>query len=153
MPESKTEVKPAAKAEGQESVPKPKKAAPKKKIVTEARAQTKKERDIGLEVPVPSERCSDPKCPFHGDIKVRGTVLDGEVVSAKMQGTVIVRREVFRYIRKYERFEHRSSRIFAHLPSCMHVKVGDRVTIAECRKVSKHVSFVVVANRSWKGAW
>jgi small subunit ribosomal protein S17 len=148
MPESKPEVKHEAKSEA-ERAPKPKKAAPpKKKAAPEQRARAKKERSTGLDVPIPSERCADPKCPFHGDIKVRGTVLDGEIVSAKMQGTVVVRKERFRYIQKYERFEHRSSRILAHLPSCMHVKVGDMVTIAECRKVSKHVAFVVVANRS-----
>lgn len=148
MPEPKTDTKSETKAEAKERPAKTKKAAPKKKAPTEPRARVKKERGIGLDVPMPSEKCSDPKCPFHGNIKVRGTVIDGDIVSAKMQGTVVVRREGFRFVKKYERFEHRSSRIFAHLPSCMHVKVGDRVTIAECRKVSKHVSFVVVANRS-----
>ena len=148
MPEGKTETKREAKSVT-ERTPKPKKVAPqKKKSAHEHRARSKKERNIGLEVPMPSERCADPKCPFHGDIKVRGIVLDGEIVSSKMQGTVVVRRERFSYVQKYERFEHRSSRILAHLPSCMHVKVGDSVTIAECRKVSKHVAFVVVANRS-----
>jgi small subunit ribosomal protein S17 len=148
MPEPKTDTKSETKTKAQVKPARAKKAAPKKKIATEPRARVKKERGIGLDVPMPSEKCSDPKCPFHGNIKVRGTVLEGEVVSAKMQGTVVVQRERFRYVQKYERFEHRSSRIFAHLPSCIHVKAGDRVTIAECRKVSKHVSFVVVANRS-----
>jgi small subunit ribosomal protein S17 len=146
MPEPKSEAKRETKTEAEKPA-KAKKTAPKKRGPSE-RAVSKKEKDIGLDVPVPTERCSDPKCPFHGEISVRGAVLDGEVVTAKMQGTVVVRREGFRYVQKYERFEHKSSRLFAHLPSCLHVKVGDRVTIAECRKVSKHVTFVVVANRS-----
>jgi small subunit ribosomal protein S17 len=109
--------------------------------------EIKKGRDIGLDVPIPARRCDDKKCPFHGHLKVRGMIFDGEIVSAKMQGTVVVKRERLHYIKKYERFERRRSRIMAHLPACIPVKEGDRVTIGECRKIAKNVSFVVIAKR------
>ncbi len=104
----------------------------------------KKSRDIGLDVPVPEETCSDENCPFHGTLSVRGRVLTGIVASKKMQGTIVVEREYTHYIPKYERYERRTSRYMAHCPPCIKVEEGDKVKIAECRPLSKVVSFVVV---------
>jgi len=61
-----------------------------------------------------------------------------------MKGTVVVEKEYLHYIRKYNRYEKRSSRIHAHNPPCLQAKTGDLVTIAECRPLSKTKSFVVV---------
>ncbi len=47
-------------------------------------------RDIGLDKEPPATSCKDNNCPWHGELPVRGTVLSGTVVSAKMQGTVVV---------------------------------------------------------------
>ncbi len=104
-------------------------------------------RDIGLDVQQPKGTCTDLNCPFHGQLPVRGTVLAGTVVSAKMQGTVVVEREHMRYIQKYERLEKRTSNYLAHAPACLQTKVGDEVSIMECRPLSKRVSYVVVENR------
>ncbi len=87
--------------------------------------------------------CNDPKCPVHGSLATRGSVFDGIVTSDKMQGTVVVERSYIRKNNKYERYEHQHSRIPAHNPPCINAKTGDRVRIAECRKLSKTVSFVV----------
>jgi small subunit ribosomal protein S17 len=92
----------------------------------------------------PKKTCDDINCPFHGDLPIRGHVLEGVVVSAKMDKTVSVRREYLHYIPKYIRYERRHSRIHSHNPPCIDAKEGDRVTIAECRPISKTVSFVVV---------
>ncbi|HEY4674881.1 MAG TPA: 30S ribosomal protein S17 [Candidatus Bathyarchaeia archaeon] len=92
----------------------------------------------------PKKTCTDSNCPFHGDLRIRGHVLEGVVVSAKMEKTVSVRREYLHYIPKYVRYERRHSRIHSHNPPCIDAKEGDRVTIAECRPISKTVSFVVV---------
>ena len=92
----------------------------------------------------PKERCDDKNCPFHGSLRVRGRVLEGIVVSDKMDKTVVVRRGYIRRVPKYERFERRSSKIHAHNPSCISARVGDRVKIMECRRLSKTKSFVVV---------
>ncbi len=104
-------------------------------------------KDIGLDVPAPPEVCDDPRCPFHGHLKVRGQLLQGRVTSEKMQRTVTVQRDYKRLIPKYERLEKRSSKYKAHAPPCLRVKRGDRVLIAECRPLGKTVSFVVVARQ------
>ncbi|RLI05101.1 30S ribosomal protein S17, partial [Candidatus Bathyarchaeota archaeon] len=50
-------------------------------------------RDIGIPVKPPKTECNDNKCPFHGKLPVRTKVLEGKVVSAKMQRTVIVQKD------------------------------------------------------------
>jgi small subunit ribosomal protein S17 len=92
----------------------------------------------------PKKSCDDVNCPFHGELPVRGRVLEGTVVSAKMDKTVIVERDYLSYISKFKRYERRRSRIPSHKPPCIDVKEGDRVVIAESRPISKTVGFVVV---------
>jgi small subunit ribosomal protein S17 len=107
-------------------------------------AEGNQPRDIGLNVKAPSESCTDRDCPFHGVLPVRGQVLTGVVVSTKEHGTISVEREFLHYISKYERYEKRTSVYHAHCPPCMKVAMGDQVRIAECRPLSKTVSFVAV---------
>lgn len=111
------------------------------------KAVTAGTRDIGLDVEPPASTCKDQNCPFHGKLPVRGTVLAGTVVSAKMQGTVALEREYMRNLPKFERLEKRTSKYLAHSPPCMQVKVGDLVSIMECRPLSKRVSYVVIENK------
>ncbi len=101
-------------------------------------------RDIGLDVQQPAKECTDPRCPFHGELPVRGQVLRGVVVSDKMNSTVVVQRAFVKKVAKYERYEKRKTKVHAHNPPCMNAKAGDNVTIAECRPLSKTKSFVVV---------
>ncbi len=63
---------------------------------------------------------------------------------AKMMGTVVVQRERRVYVPKYERFKRTTHKYSAHSPPCMAVSEGAKVTIAECRPLSKTVKFVVV---------
>jgi small subunit ribosomal protein S17 len=93
----------------------------------------------------PEATCSDPRCPFHGNLSVRGRVLEGTVVSDKRAKTVTVEIPRVQRVRKYERLEKRTSRIHAHNPPCLNARVGDRVKIAECRRLSKTKAFVVIA--------
>ncbi|MFQ6013154.1 MAG: 30S ribosomal protein S17 [Thermoplasmata archaeon] len=104
-------------------------------------------RDIGLDIPAPERSCEDPRCPFHGHLKVRGALLEGQVVSDKMDRTVTVRREYVWMIPKYDRLEKRSSRYKAHVPGCLDVQVGDRVILGECRPLGKTVAFVVLSRQ------
>ena len=92
----------------------------------------------------PKKTCEDPNCPFHGSLPIRGRVLDGVVISAKMDKTVVIRRDYQFFVPKFKRYERRHSHISAHNPPCLNVKEGDHVRIAECRPLSKTVSFVVV---------
>jgi len=104
-------------------------------------------KDIGLDVEAPKSPCKDQHCPFHGKLSVRGTVLGGIVVSAKMQNTVTVQREYMRFIPKYERYEKRTNSYLAHSPPCIELKLGDSVRIMECRPLSKRVSYCVIENK------
>lgn len=92
----------------------------------------------------PRKSCTDPDCPFHGSLSVRGRVVDGLVVSAKMDKTAIIRRDYLNYVPKFKRYERRRSHIPAHNPPCLNAKEGDKVKIAECRPISKTVSFAIV---------
>ncbi|MHC1626284.1 MAG: 30S ribosomal protein S17 [Methanoculleaceae archaeon] len=99
---------------------------------------------VGLDVTPPAEVCSDAHCPFHGSLPVRGQVITGKVVSDKMKSTVVVERTYFHYVKKYKRYEKRSSRIHAHNPPCLNARKGETVRIAECRPLSKTKHFVVI---------
>jgi len=92
----------------------------------------------------PKKSCDDKNCPFHGTLSMRGRVLDGVVISDKMDKTVVIRRDYQLYVPKFKRYERRHSHINAHNPPCLNVKEGERIKIAECRPLSKTVSFVVV---------
>lgn len=92
----------------------------------------------------PKKTCDDKNCPFHGTLPVRGRVLDGTVASAKMDKTVVVEREYLQFSTKFVRYERRRGHVPSHNPPCIDVKEGDHVKIAECRPISKTVSFVVV---------
>jgi small subunit ribosomal protein S17 len=101
-------------------------------------------RNPGLNVPIPETECEDVNCPFHGTLPVRGQVITGKVVSDKMQDAVVVSRDYLHYVKKYKRYEKRSSKLHAHCPPCLGAQVGDMVKIAECRPLSKTKKFVVV---------
>jgi small subunit ribosomal protein S17 len=92
----------------------------------------------------PKKICEDRNCPFHGSLSVRGRVLEGVVASAKMDKTVVVERKYLQFSSKFVRYERRHSHIPSHNPPCLDVKEGERVRIAECRPLSKTVSFVVM---------
>ena len=101
-------------------------------------------KDIGVDAKSPQKECNDPNCPWHGNLKVRGQMMEGVVVSDKMKNTVVVEREYLRYVKKYERYEKRRRRYHVHNPPCIDAKVGDRVRFMECRPLSKTVNFVVI---------
>ena len=100
----------------------------------------------GLAVTPPRRTCEDIRCPFHGNIKVRGKILTGKVVSLSRQ-TIVIQREYLSKVKKYNRYERRRSKVHAHLPPCVEAKEGDIATIAECRPLAKTVSFVVVQTK------
>ncbi|OTF74280.1 40S ribosomal protein S11-like protein [Euroglyphus maynei] len=60
----------------------------------------------------------DKKCPFTGDVSIRGRILRGVVIKMKMQRTIVIRRDYLHYIRKYNRFEKRHRNMSVHLSPC-----------------------------------
>lgn len=110
-------------------------------------AETKsKVRNIGIpKVEPPEKTCDDDNCPFHGNLSVRGRIMEGIVTSNKMYKTIVFQTDYLSLVKKYSRYERRRSRKLAHLPPCIEVNVGDAVKVVECRPLSKNVSRVVVS--------
>ena len=103
-------------------------------------------RDIGVDVRAPEgEWDGSDNCPFYGSLRVRGQIIEGTVSSSEMTDSIVVERETSRYMKKYERYEKRTRRYSAHLPTCIGgVSHGDKVRIMECRPLSKTVKFCVI---------
>ncbi|MGA1974290.1 MAG: 30S ribosomal protein S17 [Conexivisphaerales archaeon] len=102
-------------------------------------------RNVGIQgVKAPTKTCEDEDCPWHGTISVRGKVLQGKAVSLKVKGLAVIQREYYHYVKKYKRYEKRRSRVHAHIPSCISIKEGEEVVVAECRPISKTVSFIII---------
>lgn len=106
---------------------------------------------IDPSIKAPENECQDKNCPYHGSLSVRGRVFEGEVISDKMEKTVIVERKHAEKVPKFERYERRSSPIHAHNPSCIDAEEGDEVKIGECRRLSKQKSFVVLEKKQKEG--
>jgi small subunit ribosomal protein S17 len=70
-------------------------------------------------------------------------VLTGTVVSAKMQDTAVVKVQRFVKHPKYRKFVKIAKKYQAHDAGNTH-KEGDKVTIRECRPISKNKHFTVV---------
>jgi len=103
-------------------------------------------RNIGLPVkelknkPVENENNN----PFNGSLSIRGKIFEGTVINAKAKGTVVIERESLIEFSKFKRFGRSKNKIHAHVPSNLDIQEGDYVIAAECRPISKSVSFVVV---------
>ncbi|ODQ51140.1 40S ribosomal protein S11 [Saitoella complicata NRRL Y-17804] len=113
-------------------------------------------KDVGLGFKTPKEAIQgnyiDKKCPFTGMVSIRGRILTGVVVSAKMHRTIIVRREYLHFIPKYQRYEKRHKNLAAHVSPAFRVQEGDVVTVGQCRPLSKTVRFNVLKVSAAPGA-
>lgn len=72
-------------------------------------------------------------------VSIRGRILTGKVVSAKMHRTIIIRRQYLHFVPKYARYEKRHSNLAAHVSPAFRVEEGDTVTVGQCRPLSKTV--------------
>lgn len=89
--------------------------------------------------------CKDKKCPFHGKLATRGRSFKGYVTQLR-EKRVVVEFERFIFIKKYERYARKKTRIHAHLSDCLvsKVRVGSYVKVMECRPLSNLIHHVVV---------
>lgn len=101
-------------------------------------------QNIGLNVKVPKTECDDVHCPFHGKLSIRGKLFKGKATGTKAKQTITLQKESPIYMSKFKRYARSKSTIHAHVPRCMSVNNGDDVLTAECRPISKSISFVVV---------
>jgi small subunit ribosomal protein S11e len=106
-------------------------------------------KSIGLGFKTPKEAITgsyvDKKCPFTGNVSIRGRILKGVVQSTKMKRTIVVRRDYLQYISKYRRFAKRHRNMSVHCSPCfLNVREGDIVTMGQCRPLAKTVKFNVI---------
>ena len=101
-------------------------------------------KNIGLPVKEPKNEAveNESNNPFNGSLAIRGKLFEGIVINAKAKGTAVIQKESPIYFTKIKRFGRSKNKIHAHVPSNLTVQVGDYVVAAECRPVSKSVSFV-----------
>jgi len=107
-------------------------------------------RNIGLPVKELKKKPDENENnnPFNGSLSIRGKIFEGIVINAKAKGTVVIERESLIDFTKFKRFGRSKNKIHAHVPSNLDIQEGDYVVAAECRPISKSVSFVVVEVKS-----
>jgi len=107
-------------------------------------------KNIGLPVNEPNKEAveNESNNPFNGSLTIRGKLFEGVVINAKAKGTAVIQKESPVYFKKFKRFGRSKNTIHAHIPSNLNVQEGDYVVAAECRPISKSVSFVIVEVKS-----
>lgn len=104
-----------------------------------------KARNIGVDVKTPEGTCiKDSNCPFHGGLSVRGRIFSGTVISKDLNKTATVEWTRVAYLKKFERYSKKRSRVKVHNPDCINAAINDKVTIMETRPISKTKKFVII---------
>merc|ERR1712146_357626 len=83
----------------------------------------------------------DKKCPWTGNVNIRGKLITGVIKTTKMKNTIIIRKDYLHYIKKYNRFEKRHKNTPVHVSPAFRVKQGDEILAGQCRPLSKTVRF------------
>merc|ERR1711931_531619 len=123
----------------------------KKRVIGKA-VKAKQQRfvkSVGLGFKTPRDAIEgtyiDKKCPFTGNVSIRGRILTGIVQSMKMKRTIVIRRDYLHFIKKYQRYEKRHRNLVAHMSPCFRdVQLGDLITVGQCRPLSKTKRFNVL---------
>ena len=103
-------------------------------------------KNIGIPVTFPKKKAdlNDKKNPFNGTLAIRGKTFEGKVIKSKAKNTIVIEKPAPIYFTKFKRYGRSKSKIHAHVPTNIDVEEGDHVIAAECRPLSKSVSFVVI---------
>mmetsp|Transcript_2833 Transcript_2833/g.5381 ORF Transcript_2833/g.5381 Transcript_2833/m.5381 type:complete len:101 (+) Transcript_2833:1243-1545(+) len=75
----------------------------------------------------------DKKCPFLGNISLRGRLYIGIIKSISMKASCIVRIDSLVYLKKYKRFMRSHKNIPTHISLSLKCTKGDTVLIAQNR--------------------
>ena len=97
-----------------------------------------------LGVKASEKECDDPKCPFHGELNVKDELFRGKVVKKDINHSATIQWERSIYIKKYERYDVKKSRMRVHNPKCIDAEVGQYVLVARTRPISKTKNHVIL---------
>lgn len=117
---------------------------------TEEKVATRFHKEIGMGITVPETAINasynDKKCPFTGEVNIRGRIFKGKVIKMKAEKTIVVRIDYLHYDTKYKRFARRNSKINVHLSPCFMglVNLNDTVICGETRPLSKTKASAVI---------
>ena len=128
--------------------------APAKKFLNSAgRIRYVKSVGLGFKTPKAAVegRYIDQKCPFTGNVSIRGRIIRARVRSTKMKRSIVIRRNYLHYINKYQRYMKRHKNFTVHCSPCFEPAVGDEVIVGQCRPLSKTVRYNVLQVVSHKG--
>lgn len=78
-------------------------------------------------------------------VSVRGRTFEG-FVTKKFEKRVVVEFQRTVFVKKYERFYKKKTKLHARLPTELieKINVGDYIKIKECRPLSKIIHFIVI---------
>ncbi len=76
-------------------------------------------------------------------VGTRGRIFEGTVIR-KFPHRLVIEFERTVYIKKYERFYKKRTRIHARIPEGFVVELGDYIKVRECRPLSKIIHAVVI---------
>ena len=76
-------------------------------------------------------------------VGTRGKIFEGKTIK-KFPRRVVIEFERSIYVKKYERFRKKKTRIHARLPEGMNVEIGDTIRVRECRPLSKIIHHKVI---------
>ena len=98
------------------------------------------EKNDNMREYVENDRFYSPK----GNISLRGRSFRGKVIR-KFPKRVVIEFERTVYVKKYERYSRRKTKLHARLPESLfqEINLGDYIEIKECRPLSKIIHFVV----------
>ena len=105
-------------------------------------------KSVGLGFKTPktaiNSKYIDKKCPFTGDVSIRGRIIRGIVHSTKMKRSIVIRRNYLHFIQKYQRYQKRHKNFTVHCSPCFEPRVGDDVVVGQCRPLSKTIRYNVL---------
>lgn len=78
-------------------------------------------------------------------VGTRGRIFQGKIIK-KFPKRVVIEFERMIYIRKYERYMKKRTKIHARTPAKLedNIKIGDLIRVQECRPLSKIIHFLVI---------
>jgi small subunit ribosomal protein S11e len=118
----------------------------KKNLNKSGRLRYFKNVGLGFRTPKDASNASyvDKKCPFTGNVSIRGRILRGKVVSTSMKRSLVMRRDYLHFIQKYQRYQKRHRNFTVHCSPAFSPTAGDEVIVGQCRPLSKTIRYNVL---------